>query len=330
MTPFPEVELVTIERLEVALRNGNEKLLKEGSYKLHEKYHSGYKFEHLDKLRNILTAVKNNTSVPNDIKEILCPTIEDILAESEENYAPQSRVSSLTQLSYNAGESNTSNVAVQETEHQDKISAFDVFSLSREEMTSKENRSYSQSPFQSESNAPFQEFKMPETSTKIQQSENELKINSFENHELQQPQQTQQTIFQENSSEITSGNLENNEQYSTPKELKEVSIFYCQDVSNEKIKNVLRYRELVSKFEYEHNSLNEILHLISEINVQSNTNIMELKNILDQLQISKNNVNLITNSSSANLIGLMEQMEYSYSLYERKEDKQIALMPVFG
>ena len=47
MAPFPETEIMTLKRLEVALKKGDFKLLRDGTYKLHEKYHSGYEFEYI-------------------------------------------------------------------------------------------------------------------------------------------------------------------------------------------------------------------------------------------------------------------------------------------
>ena len=79
MAPFPETEIMTIQRLEVALRKMDLKLLKDGAYKLHEKFHGGFHFEYIDNLKNILYTVKNDDSIPEDIKSVLIPTIEDIL-----------------------------------------------------------------------------------------------------------------------------------------------------------------------------------------------------------------------------------------------------------
>ena len=103
MTPFPETEIMTIKRLEVALRKMDFKLLKDGAYKLHEKYHGGHNFEYLDLLKDILAQTTNNASIPDDIKDILCPTIEDILSNkpANEELINQNRVSNLTQMSYN-------------------------------------------------------------------------------------------------------------------------------------------------------------------------------------------------------------------------------------
>ena len=104
MAPFPEDEIMTIKRLEVALKKSDFKLLKEGAYKLHEKYHSHYHFEYLDLLKIILDEVEANYAVPPDIKDILIPTIKDILSQDNEQ---TNRISSLTSLSY--GVHNNSN-----------------------------------------------------------------------------------------------------------------------------------------------------------------------------------------------------------------------------
>lgn len=328
MAPFPEVELVTIDRLEVALRKMDFKLLKDGTYKLHEKYHSGHKFEYLDKLKEILMNVVNNNSIPEDIKDILCPTINDILLEggvsADTSSSPyeslnQNRVSSLTQLSYNTKDSGMSSGSVStveedisENKEEAKISAFDVFGADKSSLN------YSESPFKQEENKPFQEFIMPESTVS-----SHFEQPKYVTEEIKEPDSTTLNIQ-------TEAYPEEEIQNELPKDIKNIALFYCQDVSIEKTKNILRYRELISSLEDEHHSINEILNLISEINIQSNTNIIELKNILDQLHLSNNTVNLITNSSSADLIGLMEQGEYSYSLYYKQEDKKINLIPVYG
>ena len=81
MAPFPEAEIMTIKRLEVALRKMDFKLLKDGAYKLHEKYHGGHRFEYLDLLKDIYIEISNNPTIPDDVKDILSPTIEDILSQ---------------------------------------------------------------------------------------------------------------------------------------------------------------------------------------------------------------------------------------------------------
>ena len=80
MAPFPESESMTIKRLEVALKKKDMHLLKDGAYKLHEKFHTGHRFEFITELEQILKYAKTN-DIQWEIKEILCPTIEEILSE---------------------------------------------------------------------------------------------------------------------------------------------------------------------------------------------------------------------------------------------------------
>ncbi len=78
MTPFPEGEDMTVKRLYVALKRGDEQLLKMGAHKLHEKYYSGFEFKMFDELKDILNRL-NEQRVPNDIKDLLTRTITNIL-----------------------------------------------------------------------------------------------------------------------------------------------------------------------------------------------------------------------------------------------------------
>ena len=106
MAPFPETEIMTLKRIEVALRKMDLKLLKDGAYKLHEKFHSGFKFEYLDVLKEIREEVISNNDITQDIKGILVPTIDDILEMSEiGSQNSENKVSSLTSLSYNTSNS---------------------------------------------------------------------------------------------------------------------------------------------------------------------------------------------------------------------------------
>ena len=84
MAPFPESESMTIRRLEVAIRKKDMHLLKDGAYKLHEKFHTGHKFEFLPELEQILEYARTS-DIPLEITDILCPTIEEILESSKQN-----------------------------------------------------------------------------------------------------------------------------------------------------------------------------------------------------------------------------------------------------
>ena len=91
MAPFPESESMTIKRLEVAIRKKDMNLLKDGAYKLHEKFHTGHRFEFLSELEQILEYVKTS-DIPLEVTEILCPTIEEILNSGNIQDEPQTQI----------------------------------------------------------------------------------------------------------------------------------------------------------------------------------------------------------------------------------------------
>lgn len=349
MAPFPETEIMTIKRIEVALRKMDLKLLKDGAYKLHEKFHSGFKFEFTDILKEIREEVKASDEITQDIKGILIPTIDDILASEEDFVAPQqNKVSSLTSLSYStAGEpsspslpsSSASNtLVIEQAQQTPKIDAFSAFSTNTQSETQQE---YTQSPFKVE---PFKEFntqeqmqeplpvnielETKETTQNFEQIEQivqETQITQAPT-EIQMPQQPifkeQQTIVQENPI------VHQFQEEKIKEETKTVAIYYHLTNSQEKIKNIIKYRELINK---DDTNLNEILSLINEINTQSNVNVSELKTILEQLILKNNSVNLITNSSSSGFIYLLNSLKINFNIFdETKDEQKLNILPFLG
>ena len=144
MAPFPEDEIMTIKRLEVALKKSDFKMLKEGAYKLHEKYHSHHHFEYTDLLQVILEEVEGNYAGPPEIKEILIPTIQDILNQDNQ---PEQKVSSLTSLSYGINS------------HEEKQPEFRQVEIRKPEFEKIERPAEIEQPQQeTEFIKPFQEF----------------------------------------------------------------------------------------------------------------------------------------------------------------------------
>lgn len=379
MTPFPEAEIMTIKRLEVALRKMDFKLLKDGAYKLHEKFHSGHKFEYLDLLKDIQIELLNNPSVPSDVRDILSATIDDILSQDNFNNFEQEKVSPLTSLSYNPAQENetiskeevamitdqpieadyninkeefefseTSNEVYQETP---KINAFDAFSPQKPQDPKEYNQPqsfFTQSPFSAE---PFKEFNNPSSSF-----ENEVynePIPELTQNPVQEPIEIQtQTKFQEQiqeepvfevtyapaeeqnsqpsfEQEVTYAPIEEvHEQI--PQEKKSIAIVYCQDNSREKIKNILKLKEIIKNSREKNTSIDDLMALISEITTQANTNVIELQGILKQLKASGNKTSLITNSQSEMLIELLDSLEIDYSFSQNSESDKLKLTPLYG
>ena len=366
MAPFPEEENMTIKRLEVALRKSDFKLLKEGAYKLHEKYHQHHRFQYLDSLENILNEVQQNYAIPSDIKDILIPTIQDILSNSKEE--SQNRVSSLTSLSYGVN----STAATSEQQENAEIQNFTV----KEDTIQKE-----------EYIKPFQEFtpikpietvfnnveQKTDTSEETEDKEAKLIVESYnqtpnEDFDTGAPLMPQQNIFEkiepigldensvskeqeedikEEQVEFLQNNKEIPEQTSSAevkplyfteetddiefndiKEQKTITLFFDQPFSGEKNKNITKYQDLIkNRNDF---SLRELISLINEIKLQADTNVSELQTIIEQLKSTNHKINIITNSQSANFIDLFNQSDVAYSIFESNSDKRINLLPIFG
>mgnify|MGYP004712632303 CR=1 FL=1 len=324
MAPFPETEIMTLKRLEVALKKGDYKLLKEGTYKLHEKYHSGFQFEYIDMLKDILYNT-NNTNVPEDIKDILVPTLEDILstAEVETQQATtspyeslnQNKVSSLTSLGYTHQQQN------EEQQTEEKISAFDVFAAPKSSTTIPTKHELNNNIQQEEKhpNGTFEKFTLPEVNP----------VTVDEVSEEQQEKVTLQNNIQ--TQKIEQNNIQNLQQQQTQtvaNRTKTLSIFYSQINSEDKNKNTIKYKEIISKLDSEKVDFFEVIQLLSSINTQSNASIVELTNVFEQIQNKHLKINLITNSTNSHLIGLLESIKIPYKINSTEE--KINLLPLFG
>ena len=141
-----------------------------------------------------------------------------------------------------------------------------------------------------------------------------------------------ETIQQDNNDNYLDENFEKITEIKeeTPKKLKSIAIFYGQESSNEKIKNITKYRELISNSKDKQIAINDFISLINEINTQANTNVSELKGLFDQLQKYENKINFITNSQSANLIELFANNDITYSLFNPDSDKKVNILSLFG
>lgn len=419
MAPFPEDEIMTIKRLEVALRKSDFKLLKEGAYKLHEKYHSHHHFEYTDLLEEILQGIENNYVVPPDIKDILVPTIKDILANNNKNYQDnqQNRVSSLTSLSYGINpsvqynqtgteeiKSNNPTDSTKQEESQGYIKPFQEFSLvqpidmitdtsEQPQQTKPDDSLFSSAeeynpqpledivtgvPLMQQQNifenthqdseepveflTPKEEFKQEEQFVdnivepqkeeketeqfeEINLEQNNNSINYYKQNELQEntiQNEAQEEVFEE-TAESTFGQTETineNQQEEVIEEVEEIEeeitepvkksilIFLGQDSSNEKIKNIEKYKSFINnKLEV---SIYEITNLINEIKIQADTNVSELRMLLEKLKITNHDINLLTNSQSANLIDLFVQNDTTYSIFNPSDDKRVNALPFLG
>lgn len=329
MAPFPETEIMTLKRLEVALKKGDYKLLRDGTYKLHEKYHSGYEFEYIDLLQDILYNA-NNSNAPSEIKDILIPTLEDILSISNPSHmtspydnTESSRISTLTSLEYGNQIQNQEQTQ-EDNNEEDKLSAFDVFSAEKTPGTTDNpisNNDYISGSIQNQNPENYSSFN----------NENNENNDNYENNETNAINEYHQETQEETSSEefqqtFTQSPID--QEVQAINKTQTISIFYAQNNSDDKNRNIKKYTEMVSKLQNEKTDFSEILGLISEINTQSNANVAELASILEQLQNRNIKINLITNSTNANVAGLVENMKIPYKFNSTEE--KINILPLFG
>lgn len=342
MAPFPEAEIMTIKRLEVALRKMDFKLLKDGAYKLHEKYHGGHKFEYLDLLKDIYVEIENNPSIPEDVKNILSPTIEDILSQGE---VPLDTATSPSESLNNEQETKPPFSEAETTEQkpieETKISAFDAFSPQKPLEYQQPHSYFTQSPFSAE---PFKEFNIPKDEPQAIPYEEHQNYEQNQEQEFNIQEQNYQEIAKETIDEFSNiqkennsieqteeTNIETNEEISeTPETKKTFGLFYFQDNSNEKIKNILKLKEIISSSREKETLVDDLFALISEISTQTNTNVVELRGILEHLSNKAELINLITNSQSAMFIDLLESINTTYDFYKNENRNKINAIPIYG
>lgn len=395
MMPFPETEVMTIKRLEVAIKKMDLKLLKDGAYKLHEKYHSGHIFEYIDSLKAISNEVSNSVEIPNDIKNFLLPTIDDILLKQQKIENFEKTQNSYTNINNNnenslainqyqqnvsipndfvKNETNNINInPIQTTNNENinKINAFDAFNAPKKQNNNL-NTSLEQEPIlntkptlintssnilnNSSNSNPNPVLKPEEPKTffthqspfSAQPFKEINPTRSSDGFQFQEPTKPQEPVFEApKETESTTVTLEDNLQsppstFENIEEINEVnnieeieektktvSILYCEDFSREKSKNIRKYKNLISN-NFENAPLETVINLISEINTQTNNTIVEIKNILNQLKTTKHKINIITNSNSVSLIGLLKQEGIEYSLFDNNEEKQVNVLPILG
>ncbi len=295
MTPYPETEIMTLKRIEVALRKLDFKLLKDGSYKLHEKFHSGFRFEYLDFLKELYIKVSKDTNVPIDIKNILIPTIEDILrAQGQVGNAPQG------------------------VQYEPK--PFQEF----ENITPPPNNSMSQpSQYNQYNNQQMQALNMQQQN--YQQTQERPKPSDFKNNEdlvfkaqnqptqaMQEPpyqpqQQQPQPIIQTNANA-------------------KISVFYGNQTLKEQEDRICAYKKLISQ----NATIDELTNLTSLIIEEEFIDIADLSLILNILKQKPNEVNLLTNSKSEKIPQILEE-NFDWGLFDFSNTKhKMNFYPLLG
>lgn len=363
MAPFPESEDMTIKRLMVALRKNDYQLLKMGTYKLHEKFHTGHEFELTDDLRQILKIVEEK-QYPPEISDILCSTIKDILSkkamkeiswenkilpsDSGKNIMPDTLQPGITVQ--NAAQAQQ--IQANQTQEQN-TGTDDIKELAN--IINSEHGTVQTQQIQQTIQQPVQQNTLPEA--------NQIRINTYYRPYNEAPPQSQiqsqgqnktQAQYvsqnpapQQNTAQTPAQNMQSYNQgnvqtvQSTPQgqsqvqtktyednSVKNIAVFYDDfknDIDYSKVKDYKNNLNLL--FSKSENSQDyNVLQQISSLTQLLDTSAMDVDKIISMLTTSKGKVSFITASQSQNIskIFVDKNIDFDIPFVKKAQDKNTA------
>lgn len=338
MAPFPEAEDMTVKRLYVALKRDDMQLLQMGAHKLHEKFHTGYKFELLDDLRQILSYVEEQ-AIPNDIKDLLTKTIADILNGEK----PDS--------SYIQDENNSS---AESAEYRQTTADYEFKTSATEEENIPENTDESeiQNKIQNNNTANKEPQLILELEQNADSTAKRIEDENFVQDSLESDadikKEAEPVIFTPkdtvinatNSIEETSKSKEDSFRTSTvvkiieerESTLNNVAVFYDDKapfIDFQKNKNYRIELDLTA-LNKNGNPMENAAAVKSIVDVQTD----EFGEILKMLSTIKGDVYFITTSKSENLLKTFTEYQVNYEIPNVVSDnigeKKVNLIPLFG
>ncbi len=345
MAPFPEAEDMTVKRLYVALKRDDMQLLQMGAHKLHEKYHTGYKFQLLDDLRQILSYVEEQ-EIPNDIKELLTKTINDILSNKE----PESSLSLVNQpeeenkfsfkLIKNSDETNSSEMQPKENEitpvEPDKSSSFTLFQ-NPSSITSLSDNSVvenSNTTSKDENETSFEQDSVSDES--YNNKEEEPVIFTPKDAAINMVNSIDETPVQANVQNFDNSSLEKTSSFKLISEneltLNNVAVFY-----DDKAPFIDYFKNKSYRLELDSLALNKDANPIvdapivkSTVDVQTD----EYAEILKMLNTIKGDVYFVTTSKSDDLLKTFVDLNINFKIKnvstKQVQGKEIEVIPLFG
>ena len=264
MVAFPETEPMTIKRIEVALRNKDLYLLQEATNKLHERYHTGFEFTMFDELYQIKSYIENN-DIPDEIKDVLCPTIDGILSSAGKNVTEykvdeekeRQREELKKNYDYNFGDpasDSTSRVEDIEMQSEENTTEENV------EAQNQENIQDSDLTDKAEDNYEENQYQQAQTQEEYRQEYNEGGQQSFDFSNLNQEQNQHQEQVSYEYSEHHQQQPEENQYDQSQENFVETSQNYEQEYSeqpNEQQENIEEKAQNDEQEYQEPNSIND-------------------------------------------------------------------------
>ncbi len=350
MAPFPESEDMTIKRLMVALRKNDYQLLKMGTYKLHEKFHTGHEFELTDELRQILETMEKK-QYPPEISDILCSTIKDILSkkavqaisrenqilpmDSGKNVMPQALQTGgddIQQLAQMINSSNTGNVHFEEI----KPIQTTLNEVNQVQINNTQTQSAPQNiPQNTYYRTSVQNIQAQAANQPIQQ----MQTNNIPSAQQGVPQpaqpQMQPPIQPKMQQEVQS-------QPQAPKEeeysVKNIAVFYDDFKNDIDFADVKEYKNNLN-FLFSKNQNGQdynILKQISALTQALDTNTSDVDKIISMLTTSKGKVSFITASQSQNISKIFYEKNIDFDIpfvkkaKAQNKDAAFDLIPMNG
>jgi len=354
MAPFPESEDMTIKRLMVALRKNDHQLLKMGTYKLHEKFHTGHEFELIDELRQILKTVEEK-QYPPEISDILCSTIKDILSKNAmKNISRENQI-----LPANSGHNdlpenlqpgfqsfstpNTLTPAVQKDDIKELARMINSNTGTIEQGTlSKNNEQVEIRPVQVQlpetnrgQNLPdysyTNSFYKPEPGQRQVQSE-QVQVHNGQQEQI--PAQNIQNMQNVQNMQNTQGGQ--NEALAQNNGIKNIAVFYDDyknDIDFSRVKDYKNNLNLLFS-KNENGQDYNVLKQISSLTNALDTDTSDVDKIISMLTTSKGKVSFISASQSQNISKIFadKNIDFDIPFVKKAQDKNTSfdLIPMLG
>ncbi len=359
MTPFPEAEDMTIKRLYVALKRGDMQLLQLGAHKLHEKFHTGYKFELTDDLRQILSYIEEQ-SVPNDIKDLLTRTINDILngekpeivyENSQQNFEPKDLTEKKEPIeiikdAFNPAKESILSVqqTIFETNEQDttdetlKPDVIMPYGISNTEEKIEDNFVQDENTIENNIEEKPVIFTPQQQEQPQEQIQEEIQEQHHEKEQMQEQegQEIEQLNSNEENKESKNNYIDSNEEKIILEQkestLQNVAVFYDDKPAFVDYMKNKAYRLKLDKL-----SLNEESYPMEDCAVVKNIADIqtdEIGEILKMLNTTKGDIYFITTSKSENIIKTFIQYDVNFEIPNITKQEYIGkttkIIPLFG
>ena len=312
-----ESETLILKRLESALANEDNDLLKIAAYKLHEKFHSGYRFEYIKQLKSVYDYVYDNPVFDEQIALLLTSTIEDIINKKDE--PKKEEVTSVIDEIFPSSNTFTAYATEYKQEEKTEIQK-DLFSsfIQGNQTKIEETATIQEEPIQY-----TEEITTKPTIQELNQIEEVEEIENIEEtkEEEQIIEQTQNVVFEtikepieETISEaITPTNDEAPQviQYNAQSENKNICIFLGEKNSDIDEKFIKDFIKTLNKDESLSKELNELQTFINIVE----QDLGPIEKIINPIKDKAQNLTIIKNSINGKIVDILNTCNIFENFY---------------